>query len=160
MTDPEIFIIIIFMSVDGWSGNYGCYAKSKSDGRYAGVKSKVVWYFEEGGVLLWRGWCGTLKRVVWYFEDGCVVLWRVWRGSLKMVVWYFEEGGVEFQKGCCGTLKRVMRYFEDSVTLIFCCVFFMIKSRPKVSLRVLFLLLLTLTKCTPSTTRSSSILES
>ena len=31
--------------------------------------NRVVWYFEEGGVL-----CGTLKRVIWYFEDGGVVL--------------------------------------------------------------------------------------
>ena len=29
-----------------------------------------MWYFEEGGVVLSRGWCGTLKRVVWYFEEG------------------------------------------------------------------------------------------
>ena len=34
----------------------------------------VVWYFEEGGVVLSRGWCGTLKRVALYFEDGGVVL--------------------------------------------------------------------------------------
>ena len=29
----------------------------------------MVWYFEEGSVVLCRGWCGTLKRVVWYFEE-------------------------------------------------------------------------------------------
>ena len=51
-----------------------------------GTLKRVVWYFEEGDVVLCRGWCGTLKRVcgtlkgvVWYFEEG---------------VWYFEEGGV------------------------------------------------------------------
>ena len=85
----------------------------------------VVWYFEEGGVVLWRGWCGTLKRVVWYFEEGCVVLWRgcvvLWRGlcgTLMKVVWYFEEGGVVLWRGWCGTLKRVVCiwYFEE------CCV--------------------------------------
>ena len=32
--------------------------------------------------------CGTLKRIVWYFEDGCVVLWRGWSGTLKRVVWW------------------------------------------------------------------------
>ena len=41
---------------------------------YATLKM-VMWYFEEGDVVLWRGWCGTLK-MVWYFEEGCVVLWR------------------------------------------------------------------------------------
>ena len=39
----------------------------------------MVWYFEEGDVVLRRGWCYTLKRVVWNFEDGDVV---------------FEEGDV------------------------------------------------------------------
>ena len=28
------------------------------------LSCRNVWYFEEGGVVLWRGWCGTLKRVV------------------------------------------------------------------------------------------------
>ena len=46
---------------------------------------RVIWYFEEGDVLLSRGWCGTLKRVVWYFEEGC--------GTLKRVL-HFEEGDV------------------------------------------------------------------
>ena len=32
------------------------------------------WYFEEGGVVLCRSWCGTLKRPVGYFEDGGGVL--------------------------------------------------------------------------------------
>ena len=40
------------------------------------ITKRVVWYFEEGGVVLWRGWSGTLKRVVRYFEEGGVVLWR------------------------------------------------------------------------------------
>ena len=30
-------------------------------------------YFEEGDVVLRRGWRGTLKRVAWYFEEGGVV---------------------------------------------------------------------------------------
>ena len=30
-----------------------------------GKQSVKVWYFEEGGVVLRRGWCGTLKRVMW-----------------------------------------------------------------------------------------------
>ena len=74
---------------------------------------RVVWYFEEGGVVLWRGWCGTLKRVVWFFEEGDVVLWRWWCGTLKRVVWYFEEGGVVLWIEWCGTLKRVVWYFEE-----------------------------------------------
>ena len=60
----------------------------------------AVWYFEEGGVVLWRGWCGTLKMVVdtlkwavWYFEEGGVVLWKGW---------------LILCKGWCGTLIRVM----------------------------------------------------
>ena len=71
-----------------------------------------VWYFEEGGMVLWRWWCGTLKRVVWYFEEGGVVLWREWCGTLKRVMWYFEEGGVVLWREWCGTLKRVVWYFE------------------------------------------------
>ena len=53
-----------------------------------GYLKRVVWYFEEGCVVLWRGWCCTLKRVwylkrvVWYFEEGDVVLWRWW--------WHFD----------------------------------------------------------------------
>ena len=35
---------------------------------------RAVWYFEEGGVVLLRGWCGTLKMVMRYFEEGGVVL--------------------------------------------------------------------------------------
>ena len=74
-----------------------------------------MWYFELGGMVLWRGgvvlwsgWCETLKRVVWYFQESGVVLWRGgvvlwigwygtlkrWCGTLKRVVWNFEEGGV------------------------------------------------------------------
>ena len=33
--------------------------------------------------LLWRvPWCGTLKRIVWFFEEGSVVLWIWWCGTL------------------------------------------------------------------------------
>ena len=59
-----------------------------------GKLKRVVWYFEERDVVLWRGWCGTLKSMVWYFEERGVVLWRGWYGYLKSVVWYFEESGV------------------------------------------------------------------
>ena len=31
-------------------------------------------YFEEGGMVLWRGWYGTLKRVMWYFGEGGMVM--------------------------------------------------------------------------------------
>ena len=34
----------------------------------------------------------TLKRVVWYFEEGGMVLCKWWYGTLKRVVWCFEEG--------------------------------------------------------------------
>ena len=67
-----------------------------------------IYRFKEGGVLLWRGWYGTLTRAVWYFEEGGVVLWREWCGTLKRGVWYFEEGGVELWIGWCGTLNRVV----------------------------------------------------
>ena len=81
-----------------------------------------MWYFEEGSVVFWRGWCGTLKMVMWYFEEGGVVLWRrvcgtlkrvvvLWRGwccTLKRVMWYFEEGSVVLWRRVCGTLKRVV----------------------------------------------------
>ena len=53
---------------------------------------------KKGGVVLWRGRCGTLKRVVWYFKEGGVVLRRWWCGNLKRVVWaiivlYFRRIG-------------------------------------------------------------------
>ena len=61
-----------------------------------GTLKRVMWYFEEGGVVLWRRWCGTLKRaVLWWC--GCfrrVVRYIEEGGTLKRVVWYFEEGGV------------------------------------------------------------------
>ena len=88
--------------------------------RVRGTLKMVVWYFEEGDVVLWKGLYGTLKRVVWYFEKGCMVLWRGWCGTLKRVVWYFEEGAWYFEeggmvlwRGWCGTLKRVVWYFEE-----------------------------------------------
>ena len=34
-----------------------------------GTFNRVMWYFEEGGVVLSMGLCGTLKRVVRYFEE-------------------------------------------------------------------------------------------
>ena len=74
----------------------------------------VVWYFEEGDVVLWRGWSSTLKRVVWYFEEGGVVFWRRWCGILKRVMWYFEDGGVVLWRGWCGSLKRVVWNFDYS----------------------------------------------
>ena len=53
-----------------------------------------VGYFKEGGMLLWRGWYGTLNRVVCYFEEGGMLLWRGQYVTLKRVVCYFEEGGM------------------------------------------------------------------
>ena len=86
----------------------------------------VVWYFEEGGVVLWRGWCATLKMVVWYFEEGGVVLWRGWCGTSKRVVWHFEEGGVVLWRGWCATLKMVVlliiELFLDCEWECFVCV--------------------------------------
>ena len=80
----------------------------------------MAWYFEEGGVLLWRWWCGTLKTVVWYLENDVVVLWKGWCGTLrwccgilKRVMWYFEDDDVVLWYGWCGTLKRVLWYFEE-----------------------------------------------
>ena len=47
---------------------------------------------------MWRGWCCTLKSVVWYFEEGGVVLWRGlcgtlkrWCGTLKRVEWVLKH---------------------------------------------------------------------
>ena len=40
--------------------------------------------------VFWRGRRGTLKRVMWYFEEGCVVLWCVFVSlavSLRIVMW-------------------------------------------------------------------------
>ena len=47
------------------------------------VLLKMVWYFEDGGLVLCRGWCGTLKRVV----HTC--------GILKIL-----EGGVLPRRSC------------------------------------------------------------
>ena len=95
---------------------------------FGGTLKRVVWYFEESCVLLWRGLCGTLKRVVWYWfhvlsehnESSrfllfyiSVVLWRGLYGTLKKVVCYFEEGCVVPWRGWCGTLKKVVWYFEE-----------------------------------------------
>ena len=81
-----------------------------------GKLARSGWYFEEGGVVLWRGCCATLKWVVRYFEEDGVVLWRGWCGSVKRV-WYFEYGGVVLWRvwvwrRWCGTVKRVW-YFKD-----------------------------------------------
>ena len=59
----------------------------------SGTLKRVVWYFEEGSVVLCREWSGTLKMAVRYFEEWCDTLKRVC-GTLKRMVWYFEEGGV------------------------------------------------------------------
>ena len=68
---------------------------------YASVR--YMQFFEEGDVILWRGWCGTLKRAMWYFEEGDVVFWRG----------YFHESVVVLWRGLCGTLKRALWYFEE-----------------------------------------------
>ena len=57
-----------------------------------------MWYLEECGVVLWRGWCVNLKRVVWYFEEGGMVPWR---GGVVLL-----RGCVVLWRGWCGTLKR------------------------------------------------------
>ena len=57
-----------------------------------------MWYFEEGVVVLWRGWCGSLKGLC---------------GTWKRVARFFEEGGVVHSRGWCGTLKRVLWYFQE-----------------------------------------------
>ena len=36
-----------------------------------------MWYFEEGGMVLWSGRCGTLKRVVWYFEEVLIIVYLI-----------------------------------------------------------------------------------
>ena len=64
-----------------------------------GNGTSKVWYFEEGGVIFWRRWCGSLKRMVWYFEESGVVFWRGWCDILKRVVWYFEECGLVLWRG-------------------------------------------------------------
>ena len=35
---------------------------------------KYQWCFEDGDVLLRRGWCGTINKDLWYFEECDVVL--------------------------------------------------------------------------------------
>ena len=72
---------------------------------WCGTLKRVVWYVEEGDVILWRGWCVTLKRVVYYFEEGDVVLWNGWFITLKRVGCYFETGGLLLCRGWCDTLK-------------------------------------------------------
>ena len=63
-----------------------------------GMKSEHIDAFCSEASLMWydtlKRWYGTLKRVVWYFEEGGMVLLRGWYGTLKRVVWYFEEGGM------------------------------------------------------------------
>ena len=83
---------------------------------------RVMWYFEEGDVVLWRGWCGTLKRVVWYFEEGDVVLWRGWCGTLKRVMWYFEEGNVVLWRWYT-TLNTVL-YINVRDIIVYWCIFY------------------------------------
>ena len=55
-----------------------------------------------------RGSCGTLKRVVWYFEEGRLVLWRGSAGTLKRVMQYFEYARVVLWRVSCGTLSLSM----------------------------------------------------
>ena len=57
--------------------------------RLCGSLKRAMWYFEEGGmvlfrgyVVLWRGWCSTLERVVLYFEKGGVVVFE--EGSMVL----------------------------------------------------------------------------
>ena len=45
-----------------------------------GTLKRVVCYFEEEGMALWREMYGTLKSVVCYFEEECIV---------KRVISYF-----------------------------------------------------------------------
>ena len=90
---------------------------------WCGTLKRVVWYFEESGLVLWRGWCGTLKRWCGTLKR-VVVLWRGWYGTLKRVVWYFEEVVWYFEEGCVVlwrgwyvTLKRVCYFKEGDYTI-------------------------------------------
>ena len=70
---------------------------------HKGMLKRVVWYFEEGCVIFWRGW-------LWYFEEGFVALWRGRYGT-------FDEGCVVLWWGLCDILKRVAWYFEELIML-------------------------------------------
>ena len=67
------FIIIIWNkfrnSCRDWESGWGKQGRNAKENGWGWAKNgslkRVVWYFEEGGVVLWRGWCGTLKRAVW-----------------------------------------------------------------------------------------------
>ena len=66
--------------------NFACYDRDWVEGGFIlllELMNTALRYFEEGVLC-------TLKRVVWYVENGDVVLWRGWYGILKRVVWYFE----------------------------------------------------------------------
>ena len=68
--------------------------------------------------VLWRWWYGTLKRVVWYFEDGGVILWRRWCDTLKRVVWNFEEGGGSDQAHTNTNIQVNYGEYDRKVSLI------------------------------------------
>ena len=72
------------------------------------------WIRWPGGVLLWRGWRGTLKRVVCFFEEDCMVLWRGWCSTSTMIVWYFEEESMvlKYIRNILNILRH--RYFFSS----------------------------------------------
>ena len=61
-------------------------------------------------MLIWRGSWVTLKRLMLYFEEGDMVLWRGW--------WcHVDEGVVVLWRGCCDTLKR-MKFFNNYISLV------------------------------------------
>ena len=76
------------------------------------VLMSIVWYFEEGGVILWRGWSGIWRGQCGIRSGRGVVLWRGLR-----VVCYFEEGGVILWRGWCGTWRGWCGTFSQVLSL-------------------------------------------
>ena len=69
-----------------------------SGGKYIVQDVNLYILWDISSMLYIRGWCGTLKRVVWYFEDGGVVLWRGCCGTIKRVLYdalYFWPSSVK-----------------------------------------------------------------
>ena len=71
-----------------------------------------MWYIQEGDVVHWRGWCGTLKRVVWYFEEGGVVcIWSIYWSGWQRLVWFGQHFLIVFLPGHCSRAACSLSFF-------------------------------------------------
>ena len=90
-----------------------------------GTLKRVVWYFEEGHVVIWRWSCGNLKRVAWSnwnSSDGTkrwwsVTFWKVKKRKISFLFYFLFSDGLKMF-----WVKKLLMIFKLRLNPVSCCV--------------------------------------